>query len=140
MDKSLSASDQKLYLLYLQTVYLVPEVTIQIIAEQLNPSLDKWLEANKSSSWSFITAWNPLAKVHDADFNHRKQDELRQELDQANYHYLPAVGRSPDGRWSEDSLLVLDISRAAAIDLGRAFRQKAILYGRIGEEAELFFC
>lgn len=140
MDKSLSVSDQKLWNAYLETEYKIPELGLTIHAETQNPIIDQYLSTHHFETWCFISAWNPQSKLMDTAFNHKKQDELRQQLDQQGYSYWEGIGSGIDGTWSEDSFWVLDIPRAEALTLGAAFRQKAILFGLLGAKAEILFC
>lgn len=76
-----------------------------------------------------LTAWNPYSDLLAHDENESAQARLRAALDARRLAVHPAVGRDPHagGRgWAEPSLLVEGLSRAQALELGRAFEQHAI--------------
>jgi hypothetical protein len=73
-----------------------------------------------------ITAWNPGSRPATAAENVERQAALAAELAEGGLRWLPAVGRSPDGAWQEESMAIRDLSRAAAVTLGRRFGQRAI--------------
>ena len=77
--------------------------------------------------WAYLTAWNPHGERASEADNAAAQASLVAAL--SGRTFFRGRGQAPDGSWSEDSLLVLDISRADAEALGRRFRQKAIVVG-----------
>jgi hypothetical protein len=54
---------------------------------------------------------------------------------------VPGEGIGDDGTWlPEQIILVLGIERTAAVQLGRRFGQRAIVWGELGGLATLAFC
>ena len=89
-----------------------------------------------AASWAYLTAWNPRSRrLSDAE-NRLRQAALIAKI--GNRHaYFEGEGIATDGIWREPSLLILGISRAEAVQLGRQFEQNAIVAGEHGGEAEL---
>ena len=73
-----------------------------------------------------VTAWNPFSEPQTPADNAGSHAELVARLEAAGLTWLPAVGSSPDGQWSEESVAVPGIDREAARSLGRAFDQHAV--------------
>ena len=128
---------------YLKTTYRVSTDTgvINIRIGERQPSLDELLEAAGAASWAFITAFNPHSTpVSDAQ-NIMRQADLRRHVIGAGYPVHDAMGEPDGGDWlPEDSLLILGMTRADAIGLGRRFHQNAIVFGYRNEVARLLSC
>jgi hypothetical protein len=73
-----------------------------------------------------ITAWNPGSRPATLAANAERQAALAAALAEGRLRWLPAVGRSPDGAWREESMAIRNLTRAAAVALGRRFGQRAI--------------
>jgi hypothetical protein len=73
-----------------------------------------------------ITAWNPGSRQATAAQNARQQGALEAAVAAQGLRWLPAVGRSPDGTWQEESMAIRDLPRADAVALGRRFGQRAL--------------
>ena len=76
-------------------------------------------------SW-VVTAWNPFSEELTRAENACRHAGLVARLDADGVTWLPAVGSSSDGRWAEESVVVVGIDREAARVLGRAFDQHAV--------------
>lgn len=75
-----------------------------------------------------LTAWNPFSQRQTDESNEAAQAQLRTALDTLGALSLPAWGESADGSWeAEPGMLVFNIDRAQAIELGQRFRQNALL-------------
>lgn len=120
-------------------VYPTPTDTLHIQANKVNPAVDNFF--NTHQSWAFITAWNPNSVPLAPTENIRRNQQLKEELIAKKLTYFPASGVPTSGDWPEEaSFLVLDISREKAIEMGKAYGQKAIIWGVIKDAAELVFC
>lgn len=88
-----------------------------------------------ADSWAFVTACNPRSeRLPDAE-NARRMAQLEAAVE---FPFLPGEGTARDGSWPpEPSLLILGIDEATACELGRRFKQAAIVFGRRGEAARL---
>ena len=70
--------------------------------------------------------------------HHRRQRELEKQLSRMGLPYLRGEGRGETGDWPpEQSALVLGVTRETAKAVGRAWQQNAIVFTRLGREAEL---
>jgi hypothetical protein len=73
-----------------------------------------------------LTAWNPGSeRLSDAE-NAERLRALCARLDELGHTWLPALGTSPDGTWSEQSVAVPGLDRDTALALGREFAQEAV--------------
>lgn len=93
---------------------------------------DAWLLRHRAREAAFITACNPLSRLHPAGWNRHRQEAL---LVQMRRHTMDE-GVSGHRRWQELNLLVAADARVlmhAAI----RFRQVAILRLRLGQPARL---
>lgn len=132
--------DRRLTEAYLRTTYRVWQPPIEIRIGQLCPAMDVLLAERGSESWAFVTAWNPGSRVLPADENAQRQAELEQIVESAHWSYIYGVGIGEDTTWPpEESLLVLGISAAEAVALGRRFGQNALVFGRQNEVPELWW-
>lgn len=73
-----------------------------------------------------VTAHNPAGRVLDEHANAERNAQLRAELDELGWCHHDAVGRSPDGSWSEASFAVVDVDRGAVVDLAARHEQLAV--------------
>lgn len=90
-------------------------------------------------SWTFITAWNPHPQILTAEENNKRNLQLKNEIQSLGCEFKTGIGIAKDQSWSEESYFVMNISEDAAMDLGRMFVQKAIVFGKRWEEARLIF-
>jgi len=107
----------------LREAYLATEVEVFVEG--------RWISGEKTASAIsgpifVLTGWNPWSRPksrqENASFNLALEAAI---YDEGGWLY-PAVGRSPDGEWSEESFAVTGISRRTARRLGRQFGQHAI--------------
>jgi hypothetical protein len=123
---------------YERTDYAVfgePELVLHIGVR--NPDLDELLEAEGASTAAFITAANPGGRRRGAWENEIANAALVESQTKAGFSCFEGEGRSPDGSWTEKSVLVVGISREDAEIVGRAFGQNAIVFAERGRPAEL---
>jgi hypothetical protein len=94
-----------------------------------------------SGTYAYITAFNPGSSRLTDEENHARQSELINIVRQLAHPAFPGEGIGDDGVWPpEQSVLVLGIEYAAAVQLGRQFGQRAIVFGMLGCEATLVRC
>ena len=73
-----------------------------------------------------LTAHNPGSeRLTDAE-NAERHAALCARLDDLGHPWLPALGTSPAGDWSEESVAVPGLGRETALALGRQFGQAAV--------------
>jgi hypothetical protein len=73
-----------------------------------------------------ITAFNPRSRLLRRGENDERNRLLAADLERAGLRHVPAVGRSPDDSWSEDSFAVIDADADHILDLARRYDQNAI--------------
>ena len=117
----------------------VPAFCIRVGAA--SDALDALLAAHGADTWAFITAHNPHSQRQSAQENARRERALRAELARQGLASVHCDGVADDGTWpTEQGQLIFGIAPTAAVALGRAFGQNAILVGRHGELPRLLFC
>ncbi|MGH7389680.1 MAG: DUF3293 domain-containing protein [Candidatus Rokuibacteriota bacterium] len=103
--------------------------------------LDDLLAGHGVTTWTYVTAFNPRSMPLPAEENWARQRELERSVAELGLVSYPGEGIADDGRWPpEPSLLVLGIGRNDAVRLGQQFGQLAVVYGELGQEAELVVC
>ena len=121
---------------YLETDFKVNDPIITIKCDKLNPELDHLLIINNSVEWAYITAWNPYSEPTDFAQNVERNNMLKKDL--IKYRIFEGEGVGADPKWEpEKSFLVLGINREDAINIGRSYRQNAIVVGSLHSVAEL---
>jgi hypothetical protein len=129
---------------YRQTSYLVetdPPVCFRI--GQYNPALDALLKKHgaQTKPWAFVTAHNPKSKKLSDEENKKRERDLRDRLTANGYRFLEGKGVGDDDLWPEErSVLIFNITREVAKQLGRELEQNAVVVGVLGGAPELVFC
>ena len=86
-------------------------------------------QASGVTSSAYITAYNALGKHCPDDENQAAQAHLVDAVSQLGLASVNGQGRDPQGQWpGEPSLLVLGCTNTQAEDLGRQYRQNAIVW------------
>jgi hypothetical protein len=116
---------------YLETDYRVlgdAPFTLKIDAP--SAALAALYAATGASCSAFITAWNPFSEpARHPLANDAAQRALRTKVAQRGLRIIDGIGQHPSGDWpGEASLLVLGLEREMAQDLGRQFRQNAVIW------------
>ena len=135
--------DQHLSDSYRAASYIVdaPDGPITIRVDQPNAGLDELLSASGVTEWAFVTAWNPGSMHLPPAENQRNNSDLLERATSQGYTALTGIGVGDDGEWPpEPSFLILGIPLVAAVELGRFYRQRAIIAGSYGEAPELVWC
>jgi hypothetical protein len=136
------ASWQMLDAAYRRTIFRA-ELAVGVIdirVDASTPALDELLAAYGTSSWAFVTAWNPYSESTPQE-NPARQRKLLEQLAREGRCCFPGRGIPDDASWQpEESFLVLDLPRHEAEALGRELQQNAIVVGVRGGPAELVWC
>jgi hypothetical protein len=125
---------------YLATHYLVfaPAGKLTLRVGQRSAALDRLLVSQGARTAACVSAFNPGSRRRGRHANRAAHRALLAHLRRRGWRHLPAEGRDPTGEWpGEASLLVFGLGEAAARQLGRRFRQNAILLIRRGRAPEL---
>jgi hypothetical protein len=125
---------------YRQTDYVVDDgdAAFTIRLDRDNAELNNWLREHQVGSWAFLTAYNPRSEALSQEQNDARQSELITVLEEQNYRNYQGRGVGDD--WEEPSLFICEITREAAINIGKRFEQNAILWGEMNKEPELIWC
>src|SRR5438128_2677055 len=103
-----------------------------------SPEIDALLAAYGVCTWAYVTGFNPGSILLPPEENENRHQRLARETERRGYTTFPGEGIGDDGQWPpERSLLILGIGRDDAIDLGREFGQRAVVYGEEGGPAVL---
>jgi hypothetical protein len=131
-----AATMEELIKAYNETSFNVFEPSISIKIGEENAALSDLLSKFNCVVWAYLTACNPYSELELDEFNERKNNQLKEDLERYLIFEGEAIGA--DSSWKpEHSFLVLGITKDAAIKLGQRYRQHAIVYGQIGNKAQL---
>jgi hypothetical protein len=134
-------TEAQLFEAYRNTTFCAdtPIGQVRIRISQKHPQLDVLLDKSGTSSWAYITAWNPRSADTPLPENQANQAALLHDLD--GYPVFCGEGIGENSDWPpEPSVLVLGLPEADALDLGRNYGQNAIVVGLRGEAALLLSC
>jgi hypothetical protein len=131
--------DPELRSAYRQTHYVasLPSGEALIEVGKRSLAVDAWLQSVGPSTALFLTAWNPMSYRLSAEENARRHEQLLARVREGGFSFVDAVGRSPDGEWSEQSLLIAGVGYDVAQDLAHRFEQAAFVWLARGRFASL---
>lgn len=131
--------DEVLVAAYRATEYVVavsPPFILRVGSR--SDELDRLMHLHGVDCAAYVTAWNPRSVPLSCDENRAAQERLERELRAAGHVLIPGEGRDPTGRWPvEPGVLVPGLPRTRAIDIGRVYRQHAVLWVCRGAVVEL---
>jgi hypothetical protein len=104
-----------------------------------NPEWTQFLKLKNQTFYFYITAWNPFSEITSPEKNEEANKKLKERLISLGLLVYDGVGYSADMKWHEDSFSALGGNRDLAYQLGKEFRQNAIVIGNIGELPELLY-
>jgi hypothetical protein len=141
MDHNSLKIDQHTMQAYLKTTYTTEKPDLSIKIAETNQPLNVFLFDNNSFSWAFVSASNPYsAMLSDAE-NELRHNDLIEKVKTMKLRFCEGKGIPADENWkAEKSLLILDISKQEAIEIGKAYNQNAIVFGKVNHAPELVFC
>jgi len=124
---------------YLGAEYVVfgePELVLRV--GEPSAELDALLEAEGADAAAYVTAANPQGRLAGQAENLLATMALLRAQREAGYACFAGEGRDPQGEWPpEPSVLVLGMSRAEAMVLGRSYQQNAIVFAEKGKSPDL---
>lgn len=121
---------------YLDAEYRVAGFSRPIYIGEHSADADHLLSQNNLSEWAYITAYNPMSEPLSAAENAHRNIQLRALLN--DFLVLAGEGQDKNKAWeAEQSFFVAGISLAAAKTLAIRFGQRAIVYGKIYQAAQL---
>ena len=89
--------------------------------------------------WTFITAWNPLPEIFSNEVNRKRNIDLMKELNENGFKLHLGIGTSEDGKWSEESFFIENMSREKSLFYAKKYGQIAFVHGKKKHKAELVF-
>ena len=127
---------------YLRTEYRVElpagHLIMRVGLHQADDDRRLTQEAGIQTHWAIVTACNPGSQACGVAENERLQDELSEAARRLDLLCIGSVNRDPRAEWpDEPGFLLCDPPPGLAEELGRQFRQNAILAGRLGEAPQL---
>lgn len=129
--------------IYGRTSYNIhaPQGTIRLRIGEPSAALDALLEERGATTWAFITAWNPGSMRLPRMENERNNQDLLERLRRMGYDGIPGEGVGDDGSWEpEASFLVPELPPETALQLGRFYRQAAVVIGSRDLSPKLLWC
>ncbi|MFT4761301.1 MAG: hypothetical protein ACI9XO_002913 [Paraglaciecola sp.] len=115
--------------------------TFHLKINEHNPAFDQFLKEENVETWAYLTAWNPNAIAHADKENKDFNTLLEQKLSNLELKYFKGFGVPEKGSdWQpEASFLILGMELENALKLGAELNQAAIVCGKIGDVAKLFW-
>ncbi|WP_395663154.1 DUF3293 domain-containing protein [Aestuariivirga sp.] len=120
---------------YLDTYYRVgvgPDAFVLQVGQH-SPALALLYKQNGCDCAVFITAFNPFGRKQVDSANEDAHERLREQLDGPSNRVIEGVGADPTEKWKEKSYLAFGLDADTARELGRRFRQDAVVW--IGSDA-----
>jgi hypothetical protein len=143
MNPDLGRTDADLARAYEATAYRVelPSGSVVVRLGAICGPLERLLRDEHLDSWAFLSAANPRSVALPPACNGARHALLLRDLASMGLPYFPGSGEPDEPGWeAEISVLVLGIGVDGAVELGRRFGQKAIVFGRLGTPAALVWC
>jgi len=135
--------DPQLLETYRGTAFIIeaPHCEINLRVGEPSQAVDALLESYDATKCAFITAWNPRSIRLKAAENRQRHADLVELVRSLGHLFLPGRGIGKDASWPpEESILVIGVDRDAALKLGRAFNQLAIIFKEVHQPVELLLC
>lgn len=109
-------------------VAALPSGEVLIEVGQTSPAVSAWLAGLGMHSAIFLSAWNPMSKPLSPEVNAIRHADLLTMVRNGPYPFVEAVGQSPDGHWSEVSLLIAGVPLGEANRWARVFEQAGYVW------------
>ena len=126
---------------YLNTNYTINKNSI--FKEDLTLHINKVTNLKNAlpelKEWAFITAWNPNSNQLSKQENEQRNACLLDDIKSRGYISHFGRGISEDGKWSEDSFFIENISKEETFFYALKYEQCAFVYGMINQVSELIW-
>ncbi|WP_432720389.1 DUF3293 domain-containing protein [Jeongeupia wiesaeckerbachi] len=135
------AERQRLDAAYRATRYVVPALGLSLRIGLHHPDLDAVLLQHGVVAWAFVSAANPRSVALCEYENRARHQNLLDLLRHRGLVCFEGAGEPLQPGWApEPSALVLGVSQAGALRLGRDFDQHAVVQGALNGPATLCWC
>ncbi len=94
----------------------------------LSADLQNWFKDYSIVSGCFITAFNPFSQINSPSINRSNQQQFEADVIEAGFRYFTGLGQSFDDNWSEESILIVNISLNESIDFAIKYKQNAFVF------------
>lgn len=142
LEDSPPTIDRGLLTAYFRTVYRVDEPPgfAFFPGAPVQPEAGEWLGRHKITNWAFLTAWNPRSIPLSPLENEHRNEQLALRILSGGWKYYSGIGIGADAGWTpERSFWIVNIPAEAAIRLGRAFDQNALVWWEKDKPVELWW-
>ena len=117
---------------YRRTEFVVKRKDAMLVLKVgvFNAGIKSLFEEMRVTSSAFITAFNPYSINKSDEDNQRRQFQLTAEIAHAGYQQIEGYGQGAgDGHtWSEESILVLNITYEEAMSYAQKYQQHAFVW------------
>jgi len=121
---------------YLNTEFRVNGFDKPIMVGENSINADELLVEKKLTEWAYVTAYNPLSYALSENENEQRNSLLKHML--KDYFVIEGAGQDKKQQWpAEKSFFIAGITLYDAKILAIKFGQRAIVYGKINNPAEL---
>jgi len=127
---------------YRNTTYCVdhPDGDFGIRIDESCAPLDVLLREYGVTTWAYVTACNPCSQRFSTEENIARHAQLLAHVRALELKVFPGRGKADGSDWVEESLLILGVDEGTAMALGAAFKQNAVVVGKLGGVAKLRWC
>lgn len=142
-DRGPASEDDRLWAAYRSTEFRAATELgpVSIRVGERSELLGRLLGQAGTTTWCFITAWNPASVELTERENRVRNRRLRASLGAVAKQVFAGMGLPAEGAWTpEESFLALGVTRAQAIALGREYGQNAVVWGEQEKPAALLDC
>jgi len=127
---------------YREALYLawLPDGELVLRVGPADPQADRRLagSGNCRQGWALLTPCNPRSQCLDESVNQHLYKQLESELDAFSQTWHRSLHRDPRGLWpDEPGFLLIDPPPERAVELGRRYRQNAIVAAELGQASRL---
>jgi hypothetical protein len=133
----------------LEAAYRGTDYCVKLAAGELRLKVDRQIEdderrlreeAGVKSHWAIVTPCNPGSQALSVQTNQERLEQLDAILEEQGVRRIASVNRDPQKEWpDEPGFLLCDPPPGLAEQLGRRFRQNAMLIGKLGEAPQLLW-
>lgn len=126
---------------FLKTNYTIlpDDVFKDKVILKINEIVDFTSTLSDLEEWTFITAWNPLPEILSNEVNRKRNIDLMKELNENGFKLHLGIGTSEDGKWSEESFFIENMSKEKSLFYAKKYGQIAFVHGKKNHKTELVF-